>query len=83
VALLTIVIAIRSLRELDADRDQETDRLVRGLLVAAVGLLTAFAFLSGQYEKQLWLVLGILAAIPSVVNAVGSRTETAPTSPRR
>lgn len=78
--LLTIVVAIGSLRDLNAYRDPETDRLVRGLIVAAVGLLTSFAFLSGQYEKQLWLVLGMLAAIPSVVNSLASRAPDEPTT---
>jgi hypothetical protein len=39
---------------------------VRGLIVGVVGLLAAYTFLSGQYEKQLWLLLGVLAAIPTV-----------------
>jgi O-antigen ligase len=80
VALLTMFVAIGSLRQLSAYRDPETDRLVRGLIVAAVGLLMSFAFLSGQYEKQLWLVLGVLAAIPSVVEAAAARAPEASTT---
>jgi O-antigen ligase len=37
----------------------------RGLFVGAVGMLTAFVFLSAEYEKQLWLVLGLLLAYAS------------------
>ena len=75
VLALTVLSAARSLRGVDPDRDQTVDRLVRGFIVAAVGLLTAFAFLSGQYEKHLWLVLGVLAAIPTVVAHLGSPPE--------
>jgi putative inorganic carbon (HCO3(-)) transporter len=35
----------------------------RGLVAGAVGMFVAYFFLSGQYEKQLWLVLGLLAAV--------------------
>jgi putative inorganic carbon (HCO3(-)) transporter len=38
----------------------------RGLLAGALGMFVAYAFLSGQYEKQLWLVLGLVASIPAV-----------------
>jgi O-antigen ligase len=38
----------------------------RGLVAGAIGMFAAYAFLSGQYEKQLWLLLGVLAAIPAL-----------------
>ena len=69
---LTVLVALRSLRKLGPGADPATDALVRGLVVAAVGLLTAYGFLSGQYEKHLWLMLGGLAAIPSVVAHVSA-----------
>lgn len=34
----------------------------RGLVAGAIGMFAAYVFLSGQYEKQLWLVLGLLAS---------------------
>jgi hypothetical protein len=37
-------------------------------------MFAAYAFLSGQYEKQLWLVLGVLAAIPAVVQGHGANS---------
>ena len=39
----------------------------RGLMSGTLGLLVAYIFLSGEYEKQLWLLLGLLAAVPNVV----------------
>ena len=41
----------------------------RGLVAGAVGLLAAYTFLSGEYEKELWLVLALLATIPNVARA--------------
>jgi O-antigen ligase len=75
---LTVVAALRSLRQLDPRADPATDALVRGLVVAAVGLLSAYAFLTGQYEKHLWLMLGALAAVPSVVAHVSAGRPSAP-----
>ncbi|HXH98466.1 MAG TPA: O-antigen ligase family protein [Gaiellaceae bacterium] len=38
----------------------------RGLLAGAIGMFVAYAFLSAEYEKQLWLVLGLLASVSAL-----------------
>jgi len=38
----------------------------RGLVIGMFGLLTAYTFFSAQYEKQLWLLLGLLAALSTL-----------------
>ena len=38
----------------------------RGLFVGTIGMLSAFTFLTAQYEKQLWLTLGLLLAFARV-----------------
>jgi O-antigen ligase len=38
----------------------------RGLFVGAGGMLTAFFFLSAEYEKELWLTLGLLLAFANI-----------------
>lgn len=48
---------------------------VRGLVAGAIGMFTAYFFLSGQYEKQLWLVLGLLAAIPALARQARTHLE--------
>jgi O-antigen ligase len=53
------------------DRSFETE--VRGLLIGAVGMLVAFAFLTAQYEKQLWLVLGLLLVAHTLARALPVR----------
>ena len=53
----------------------DADLVARGLVAGTIGLLVAYIFLSGEYEKQLWLLLGLLATIPTVarseVNSLG------------
>ena len=44
---------------------QDAELLARGFLVGTIGMLAAFVFLSAQYEKQLWLLLGVVAALSS------------------
>ena len=56
-------------------RDVRTEMLSRGLLVGIVGMYAAYFFLSAQYEKQLWLLLGLALATLSVAQ----RAEKLPT----
>jgi O-antigen ligase len=69
VAILTLVAAaaLRGARRLGPLRDLDGELLARGLIAGTIGTLVAYIFLSGQYEKQLWLLLGLLAAIPTIV----------------
>ena len=62
----------RGVRRL-GDVAPEVSVVARGLLVGTVGLLVTFAFGSDEYEKQPWILLGLLAAIPAVV--AGARRE--------
>jgi hypothetical protein len=40
---------------------------MRGLLAGVVGMLVSYVFLSAEFEKPLWLVLALLAAVPVLV----------------
>jgi O-antigen ligase len=68
VALLALVagVAMKGVRALGRLADVEGEILARGLICGTIGTLVAYIFLSGQYEKQLWLLLGLLAAIPTL-----------------
>ncbi len=46
----------------------------RGLFVGAVGMLTAFFFLSAQYEKELWITLGLLLAFANLARLLPARS---------
>jgi O-antigen ligase len=51
----------------------------RGLLSGVLGMLAAFVFLSAQYEKQLWITIGIVLAYNRVA-AFDARDELAATA---
>jgi O-antigen ligase len=50
----------------------------RGLLPGVLGMLAAFTFLSAQYEKQLWITLGIVLAYNRVAAQAAPRPMPAP-----
>ncbi len=56
----------RALARLDRPAE-EVEFYARGLLAGAVGMLVAYFFLSAEFEKALWLVLALLAAVPAVL----------------
>jgi O-antigen ligase len=64
---LIVATAVRGARRLGELGDLNCELLARGLVAGTIGTLVAYIFLSGQYEKQLWLLLGLLAAIPTIV----------------
>jgi putative inorganic carbon (HCO3(-)) transporter len=53
------------------DRDMEL--LTRGLLLAMIGLLSADFFISAQYSKQLWLLLGLGPAMLAIAKTRARR----------
>jgi O-antigen ligase len=54
-----------------------TGLIGRGLVAGMVGLLVAYIFLSGEYQKQLWLLLGLLTTIPTVARSELARASAA------
>lgn len=61
-----LVLGWRGVMRLTAAGDARAAVLGRGILVATIGMLGAFTFLSAQYEKNLWLLLGTSAALWSI-----------------
>ncbi len=58
-----LVLAWRAAQAFERAGDLELELLSRAVLIALIGMLTAFVFLSGQYEEQLWLLLGLGIAL--------------------
>jgi len=58
--------------------DRSTSYLVRGLVAGIAGLLTAYFFGSGEYEKTLWLLLGLLVAVPGALRSEDDAAAAAP-----
>jgi O-antigen ligase len=67
ILLVPLRLAGRALSALDRKRD-ELEFHVRGLLAGTVGMLVAYAFLSAEFEKPLWLVLALLASSPALLH---------------
>jgi O-antigen ligase len=56
----------RAVRAFAGSGDVELEVMARGIAIATIGVLAAFTFISAQYEKQLWLLLGLAAATATV-----------------
>jgi O-antigen ligase len=63
-----IASTLRAISAALAAGDRELEFLGRGVLVALVGFLAAATFGSFEYDKQLWLFLGLAAAMSAVVS---------------
>jgi O-antigen ligase len=55
--------------------ERRLEILARGIVIGTIGMLAAFFFISAQYEKQLWLLLGVCAALSTLARA-GESAET-------
>ncbi len=62
----SLALGWRAVRAFARSGDEGTELIARGLLIALCGMLTASVFLSAEYTKQLWLLLGFAAALTSV-----------------
>jgi len=71
-------VGLRATRTLARSGDRDAEMLSRGLLIGTIGMFAAFFFISAQYEKQLPLLLGVLAALSSVAAAARARPERMP-----
>lgn len=66
VLVIPLRLTSRALSRVDRPFD-EFEAQARGLLAGVIGLLTAYVFLSGEFEKPLWLLLALLASVPVVL----------------
>ena len=39
------------------------------IVIATIGMLAGFFFFSAQYEKQLWLLLGVCAGVATIARS--------------
>jgi O-antigen ligase len=63
ILVTTLNMAAKAVRSPTQLGDFEASVIARGALVGTVGLLTAYVFSSGEYGKQLWILLGLLLAV--------------------
>lgn len=67
-----LLLGLRGIRLLGRAGFADTALLARGIPIAMIGMLAAYAFLSAQYEKNLWLLLGACAALASVARGAAT-----------
>jgi O-antigen ligase len=74
VALVGGAVALgwRAVRSFARAGATDLELLARGLLVALAGMLAASFFLSAEYEKQLWLLLGFAVALAGIAKRTGA-----------
>src|SRR6185437_1491308 len=65
----SLVVAWRSIKELERRGERRLEILARGLLIGTIGMLAAFVFITAQWEKQLWLLLGTCLALSTLARA--------------
>ena len=77
VGLLVAIIttAGNGVRAATADGRFRLELVGRGIVVGAIGMLSAFTFLTAQYEKQLWLTLGLVLAYARVTRISPRRAD--------
>jgi O-antigen ligase len=63
IVLSALDLARRATKYFARSGEVELELLCRAVLVGLVGMLAAFVFLSGEYEKQLWLLIGLAVAL--------------------
>ncbi|MER3411910.1 MAG: hypothetical protein C4305_06160, partial [Thermoleophilia bacterium] len=51
-----LLLARSGIRALERRGDHRAATLARGIVIATIGILAAFVFLSAQYDKSLWLL---------------------------
>jgi O-antigen ligase len=62
----SLAVAVRTLRLTAGRIEPAVEHALRALIATTVALLVAYFFLSGLYEKQLWLLLGLLLGAATV-----------------
>ena len=71
IVLGVLVMGLQGVRLLGRSGLADSALLGRGVLIATIGMLAAYAFLSAQYEKNLWLLLGASAALSAMARHPG------------
>lgn len=66
ILLLALAAAARGARNFRRAGDRKMELLTRTLLAGTIGLLAADFFISGQYQRTLWILLGLCVAFYSL-----------------
>jgi O-antigen ligase len=68
IILFAVFSGIKAARRFAEAGDRDMELLARGALLALIGILAADFFISGQFSKQLWLLLGLGPALLAIAS---------------
>jgi putative inorganic carbon (HCO3(-)) transporter len=63
---ISLMLGVKAVRAFERAGDWELELLSRGVVIGTAAMLVAYFFATNQYEKQLWLLLGVGPALLSV-----------------
>jgi O-antigen ligase len=67
----------KAARAFNRIRDYDMELVSRGILLALIGILSADFFISGQFSKQLWILLGLCPAMLAIAKRRAALAEPA------
>jgi hypothetical protein len=73
-----LVCALRAARLFERRGDRDMELISRAVFVGLVGILAADFFLSGQFSKQLWLLLGMGPALLAIAEGTREKASAEP-----
>jgi O-antigen ligase len=76
ILIFPLVCTLRAARLFERRGDPDMELIARGVFVGLVGILAADFFLSAQFSKQLWLLLGLGPALLAIAMHKGKPGET-------
>lgn len=76
----SLLLGLRAIRTFAHTGDRASELFARGLYIGMLANLAAYTFVSGQYEKQLWLLLALTAGLDAVARERASGTLLRPVS---
>ena len=65
-------IGVRAVRSFARQGERELELVGRSVIIGVIGMLAAFTFISAAHREQLWLLLGVLAALDTVARRTAS-----------
>jgi O-antigen ligase len=68
IVVFSVISAVKAARKFAEADDRDMELLSRGVLLALLGILAADFFISGQFSKQLWLLMGFGPALLAIAS---------------
>ena len=73
IIVFAVVCAFKAAQTVQEAGDRDMELLARGMMLALIGILSADFFISEQFSKQLWLLLGLGPAMLAIAKTRARR----------